>query len=93
MNKSETLGAIAVMRHFASGGEIQYFARGETDQWEDCPDPIWAWEDVKYRIKPQPRSFTIAVCPECGAITGASQGRNCIHEHSSVELIRVVEKS
>jgi hypothetical protein len=51
---------IAIMQAFAEGQAVQVYVldRGAS-KWEDDPDPSWGWGRAKWRIKPQPRKFTL----------------------------------
>ncbi len=42
---------IAVMQHFADGGEVEerYFLQ----EWRDSICPVWNWTGYEYRIKPK----------------------------------------
>ena len=40
---------IEVMEWFDKGGEVEYVGRGY-DNWEIDYDPLWNWDDFKYRI-------------------------------------------
>ncbi len=44
---------IKVMQHFAEGGKVE--SRYESNDWIPSPDPIWAWNDLDYRIA-QPKT-------------------------------------
>ena len=59
--RETTEKAIAVMRHFTSGAEIQvqYKDPGcdEPVGWLDAICPVWDWFECEYRIKPKPREF------------------------------------
>ena len=56
MNREEIKAAIAVMQHFADGGEVLQ-TLGGCDSWIDSPAPVWNWGYCEYRIKPTPRTF------------------------------------
>ena len=59
--RETTENAIAVMRHFISGAEVQvkYKDPGCDDPvgWMDAVCPVWDWFECEYRIKPKPREF------------------------------------
>ena len=59
MTKEETKQAIAVMQHYVDGGEVE--VRSQIGgKWMQSCEPIWNWEECKYRIKPKPQ-LTIEV--------------------------------
>lgn len=43
---------IAVMRHFAEGGEVEIYD-SYMGKWELVSEPIWNWKHYEYRIKPK----------------------------------------
>jgi hypothetical protein len=54
---------IAVMQHFARGGEIEI--RGTNDTWYDMSTPEWDWAIYEYRIKREPlRAWFVATDDE-----------------------------
>ena len=59
--RKTTEKAIAVMRHFTSGAEVQvkYKDPGRDDPvgWRDARCPVWDWFECEYRLKPKPREL------------------------------------
>ena len=49
---------IKVMQHFVDGGEVECVEKGN-DNWEIDYDPLWNWDDFKYRIKEPKQKVTI----------------------------------
>ena len=47
-----------VMEWFDNGGEVEYVERGY-DNWEIDYDPLWNWDDFKYRITYPKQKVTI----------------------------------
>ena len=41
---------IAVMKHFADGGEVEY---EDGTGWKRATTPVWDWNSYDYRIKPK----------------------------------------
>lgn len=58
---SDTAYKIAVMQHFADGGEIE--ARSidapRVADWNSMGSPLWDWIRTDYRIKPKPREVWV----------------------------------
>jgi len=50
MTPEETKKAIAVMQHYADGGEAEYTSQGD-DNWLLVKNPGWDWDNYDYRIK------------------------------------------
>lgn len=50
MTPEETKKAIAVMQHYADGGEAEYTFQGD-DNWLLVKNPGWDWDNYDYRIK------------------------------------------
>jgi len=59
MTREETKQAIAVMQHYADGGEVEVISESNST-WSIAVDPCWDWALCKYRIKPKPQ-LTIEV--------------------------------
>jgi hypothetical protein len=51
---------IEVMQAFIDGKEIQEQSGGNSE-WRNCHEPSWDWFSREYRIKPQPREWTMAI--------------------------------
>lgn len=51
---------IEVLEAFKEGKKIQYFMGG---LWRDCTEPRWAFDSVKYRVKPEKRVRYVIVYP------------------------------
>lgn len=49
---------IEVMRHFANGGEIEYFDK-KWEKWTIASTPNFNWAKTDYRIKEQKKTITI----------------------------------
>ena len=47
---------IKVMRHYENFGEIEIY---KNDRWTIEVNPIWNWDDYKYRIKEPEQKVTI----------------------------------
>ena len=72
MNKDKTKEAIKVMQAYVDGKAIQY--RDISLNWVDCGDnPKWQWFLTDYRIKPEPREFTLGL-DEDGCIVICGKG-------------------
>ena len=58
---------IKVMKHFADGGEIENSVVSG-DHWDTCPDPIWNWYTIKYRIKVDKptKLYEVIICDRSG---------------------------
>lgn len=65
MNKEQTKQAIAVMRGYLDGKEIEFRTRDSSEEWRMYPPycPLWEWESVEYRIKPAPIEGWVNVYP------------------------------
>ena len=51
---------IKVMQHYENGGEVEYTDKDDGyTSWKDCPNPIWDWFELDYRIKEQKQKVTI----------------------------------
>jgi hypothetical protein len=54
---STTKQKIAVMQAFEDGKAIQYRSRADsTNTWQLVDAPIWAWDCMDYREKPEPKT-------------------------------------
>ncbi len=51
MTREETKNAIAVMQHYADGGEVEYSDSISINPWEITRSPKWDWLQFEYRIK------------------------------------------
>lgn len=51
---------IAIMQHFAGGGEVEVSINGKTN-WLKCPEPLWNWANNSYRIKRVPRECWVNI--------------------------------
>jgi hypothetical protein len=47
--------AIKVMLACQDGKAIQYATKSQPNDWIDVASPAWAWHDLTYRIKPDPK--------------------------------------
>ena len=45
---------IEVMQAYEDGKKIEYYSR-ISNRWETAISPIWSWEYLDYRIKPEPK--------------------------------------
>jgi hypothetical protein len=53
---------IAVMEAFLDGKRIQFkFGAADWLDWNSEHEPDWAWHRVDYRIKPEPREWTLGL--------------------------------
>ena len=59
MSKGKLQEAIKVMQAFADGKEIQYYQEECSPRWQSTLFPVWNWQEVNYRIKPEPRVLYI----------------------------------
>jgi hypothetical protein len=66
-NMKTTKEMIEVMAAFERGEEIEWCQFG---QWLACPNPIWDWRNLDYRIKPKPAKpkYTESDIPLCAVI-------------------------
>lgn len=59
---------IAVMQAHRDGKLIEVTVKSN-NKWEPCANPAWNWNSCDYRVKKEPREFTVAV-NEHGKIIG-----------------------
>lgn len=64
MNKSQTEEAVKVMQAYVEGKSIQLKSASGVGIWGDVKHPQWSWNEVLYRIKPEPK--TMYVLLRCG---------------------------
>ncbi len=50
---------IAVVDAHSAGKVIQGRRRNAPDTWDEIPIPVWNFESLDYRVKPEPREFVI----------------------------------
>jgi hypothetical protein len=59
---STTKQKIAVMQAFEDGKAVQYRKRGvSSDAWMRVDAPIWAWDCIDYKVKPEPKKVMMQV--------------------------------
>ena len=44
---------IEIMKHFNSGGEVEFLAVRRDSRWQQADTPIWDWNTYDYRKKPR----------------------------------------
>ena len=82
MSKGKLQEAIKVMQAFADGKEIQYYQEECSPRWQSTLFPVWNWQEVNYRIKPEPLVIYAAMRDTKDAIYIAS--RNVLAVQDSV---------
>ena len=70
---------IAVMQAAAEGKDIECSGKYLKEKlWRKTSNPAWNWSSYDYRVKPQPREFTVAYREDTGQIVGLSTGKHFI---------------
>lgn len=65
MTREEAKVAANVMEAYANGKEIQYF--NDDGEWITTRRPLFNWDKLKYRIKPEPKYRPFKTKEECWA--------------------------
>ena len=53
---------IAVLQAAKAGKQIQWQGKGSSIPWQDVTLPSWSFDDLNYRVKPEPREFRLYPC-------------------------------
>ena len=73
---------IEIMTHYLNGGEVEYSSKDDGyTSWSNCPNPMWDWFELEYRIKRQKQKVTI----EKWLIKDVNNGEYFIMESSEIE--------
>lgn len=91
MNQQKAALFLPLITALAEGKTIQYYNMANT--WIDKPDPSFADDTTRYRIKPEPRTFYVAVNknPDLPVVLITEDSFNAKSNPSNFEYIKVVE--
>lgn len=67
---------INVFRAAKDGKQIQVRRAGSQDRWINISDPVWNFEFMDYRAKPEPREWLVHVKLD-GSIEQPGTGTRC----------------
>jgi hypothetical protein len=79
---------LAVVQAYKEGKKIQVCSPIEGAKWHDCERPMWAFDNLDYRVAPEPRKpreWSVHVVTD-GVITSFP-----LHENMIQETVRVRE--
>lgn len=90
-DRSSVRMRIEVMQAYLDGKSIEILADGS---WQNIVHPTWNWFNFDYRIKKEPREYTILLSKKSGLIVGGRQGEHpgpINHLYDYVKVREVVE--
>ena len=73
----------AVMQAFKDGKKIEFMCNGK---WEGTNKPLWNWDSLNYRVKPEPKYVPYDTVDEVEKDKWImKKGSNCIDKITSID--------
>lgn len=85
MNVEETKKAIEVMQAFVDGKTV-HANRRKTSFWYNSTTPVWNWDTYEYRIKSEPREFSLLIDSHNNVIAGSATQDDFIVVPNGVDI-------